>query len=111
MRHLAAPLLNQAVSALSNHLPVTDVAQVEFSCEENLVRGEQAAERRRGGFGPSSGSQTYYAQAAPRAAPGDGQATERKPSGCRCRRAGPVRRDAAGPDRPATGRARITASC
>ncbi|HZY87400.1 MAG TPA: tubulin-like doman-containing protein [Gemmataceae bacterium] len=31
VRHLAVPLLNQAVATLSDHLPVTDVAQVELS--------------------------------------------------------------------------------
>jgi eukaryotic-like serine/threonine-protein kinase len=31
VRHLAVPLLNQAVVSLSDHLPVTDVAQVELS--------------------------------------------------------------------------------
>jgi hypothetical protein len=30
-RHLVCPLLDQAVVALANHLPITDVAQVEFS--------------------------------------------------------------------------------
>jgi hypothetical protein len=30
-RHLTAPMLTQAVACLSDHLPVTDVAQVEFS--------------------------------------------------------------------------------
>jgi hypothetical protein len=34
-RHLAVPLLNQAVSCLSAHLPITDVAQVELSREED----------------------------------------------------------------------------
>jgi hypothetical protein len=34
LRHLVGPLLVQAVSYLSNHLPVTDVAQVECSTEE-----------------------------------------------------------------------------
>jgi eukaryotic-like serine/threonine-protein kinase len=31
MRHLATPLVTQAVETLSSHLPITDVAQVEFS--------------------------------------------------------------------------------
>jgi hypothetical protein len=31
VRHLAVPLLNQAVASLSDHLPVTDVAQVELA--------------------------------------------------------------------------------
>jgi hypothetical protein len=31
VRHLTVPLLNQAVASLSDHLPVTDVAQVELS--------------------------------------------------------------------------------
>jgi hypothetical protein len=31
IRHLAAPLLDQAVAVLGQHLPVTDVAQVEFA--------------------------------------------------------------------------------
>jgi serine/threonine protein kinase len=30
-RHLAGPLIDQAVTVLGNHLPITDVAQVEFS--------------------------------------------------------------------------------
>jgi serine/threonine protein kinase len=33
MRHLLAPLISQAVSCLSNHLPITDVAQVELAVE------------------------------------------------------------------------------
>jgi serine/threonine protein kinase len=31
LRHLSAPMISKAVSCLSDHLPVTDVAQVEFS--------------------------------------------------------------------------------
>ena len=31
IRHLAVPLVNQAVSTLGDYLPITDVAQVELS--------------------------------------------------------------------------------
>ena len=34
VRHLMTPLITQAVNCLSNHLPITDVAQVEFSVED-----------------------------------------------------------------------------
>jgi serine/threonine protein kinase len=34
IRHLLAPLLSQAVSCLSSHLPITDVAQVEFAAKD-----------------------------------------------------------------------------
>src|SRR5262249_28480140 len=34
IRHLMTPLISHAVSCLSNHLPITDVAQVELSVEE-----------------------------------------------------------------------------
>ncbi len=34
VRHLMSPLVSQAVSCLSNYLPITDVAQVELSLEE-----------------------------------------------------------------------------
>lgn len=37
VRHFAAPLLNQAIGCLSDHLPITDVAQVEFSAEDGLL--------------------------------------------------------------------------
>jgi hypothetical protein len=33
VRHLLTPILSQAISCLGNHLPITDVAQVEFSGE------------------------------------------------------------------------------
>jgi hypothetical protein len=33
IRHLLTPLISQAVSCLSSHLPITDVAQVEFAAE------------------------------------------------------------------------------
>jgi serine/threonine protein kinase len=36
-RHLSAPMLTQAVACLSDHLPVTDVAQVEFSLSPEVV--------------------------------------------------------------------------
>src|SRR5439155_10273326 len=34
MRHLAAPLIEQAATVLSEHLPITDVAQVELADAE-----------------------------------------------------------------------------
>jgi hypothetical protein len=36
-RHLSAPMLTQAVACLSDHLPVTDVAQVEFSLSPEVA--------------------------------------------------------------------------
>jgi hypothetical protein len=33
VRHLMVPLLSQAITALSDHLPITDVAQAEFSSD------------------------------------------------------------------------------
>jgi serine/threonine protein kinase len=53
VRHLLVPLLNQAVGTLSDHLPVTDVAQVEFSLPHTGA-GDLAARIR-----------TYHANAAP----------------------------------------------
>lgn len=35
-RYFAAPLLNQALMSLSDHLPITDVAQVEYSAGDGL---------------------------------------------------------------------------
>ena len=37
VRHLMTPLITQAVNCLGNHLPITDVAQVEFSVEEQAA--------------------------------------------------------------------------
>ncbi|HZV04217.1 MAG TPA: tubulin-like doman-containing protein [Gemmataceae bacterium] len=42
IRHLMAPLISQAVNCLSNHLPITDVAQVELSVEEKAGTSNQA---------------------------------------------------------------------
>jgi hypothetical protein len=36
IRHFATPLLNEAITCLSDHLPLTDVAQAEFSAGEGL---------------------------------------------------------------------------
>jgi serine/threonine protein kinase len=36
VRHLATPLVTQAVECLSAHLPITDVAQVEFAVDETV---------------------------------------------------------------------------
>jgi hypothetical protein len=36
IRYFASPLLNEAISVLSNHLPITDVAQAEFSAGDGL---------------------------------------------------------------------------
>jgi serine/threonine protein kinase len=36
LRHLSAPMISKAVTCLSDHLPVTDVAQVEFSVDQDL---------------------------------------------------------------------------
>jgi hypothetical protein len=38
-RHLVAPLINQAVTCLGSHLPITDVAQVEFTLQEQPQNG------------------------------------------------------------------------
>ncbi|MFO0844515.1 MAG: tubulin-like doman-containing protein [Gemmataceae bacterium] len=37
VRFFAAPMLNQAISSLSDHLPITDVAQVEVTAEDGLL--------------------------------------------------------------------------
>lgn len=37
VRYFAAPMLNQAIASLSDHLPITDVAQVEVSVEDGLM--------------------------------------------------------------------------
>jgi hypothetical protein len=42
MRHLVSPLIGQAVAALSKHLPITDVAQVEL-VTETTAEGDLAA--------------------------------------------------------------------
>jgi serine/threonine protein kinase len=36
IRHFAAPLLSEAIACLSDHLPITDVAQAEFSSDAGL---------------------------------------------------------------------------
>ncbi len=59
MRHLMAPLVSQAVDCLGNHLPITDVAQVEFSLEE------EAANRNQAGPDLNTRIQNYYDQAVP----------------------------------------------
>ncbi len=59
MRHLMAPLVSQAVHCLGNHLPITDVAQVEFSLEE------EAANRNQAGPDLNTRIQNYYDQAVP----------------------------------------------
>jgi hypothetical protein len=41
-RHLLVPLLNQAVSCLSSHLPITDVAQVELAAEDQTASSQEA---------------------------------------------------------------------
>ncbi len=59
VRHLMTPLITQAVSCLSNHLPITDVAQVEFSVEDQSAsQGSAVADL-------STRIQKYYSQAAP----------------------------------------------
>jgi hypothetical protein len=55
LRHLGVPLLNQATVTLSDHLPITDVAQVELALAEDA----DAAERIR----------IYHEQAAPLVTP------------------------------------------
>src|SRR5207237_2201542 len=42
VRHLASPLVTQAVECLSAHLPITDVAQVEFTIGDT-AEGDLAA--------------------------------------------------------------------
>jgi hypothetical protein len=53
MRSLAGPLLEQAAACLGSHLPVTDVAQVEFARADD--DGEDVAAQAQG----------YFASAAP----------------------------------------------
>jgi hypothetical protein len=53
VRHLLVPLLNQAVGTLSDHLPVTDVAQVECALPQASVGDLQTRIRE------------YHANAAP----------------------------------------------
>src|SRR5205807_2367566 len=53
LRHLAVPLVTQAVETLSCHLPITDVAQVEFA-NGATEDGDVAARLR-----------NYYQQAVP----------------------------------------------
>ena len=60
-----SPLVIQAVSCLSNHLPITDVAQVEFSFEGDLRSEQGGAAVGWGAADLSSRIQRYYAQAAP----------------------------------------------
>jgi serine/threonine protein kinase len=59
MRHLLSPLISQAVSCLSSHLPITDVAQVELAGEE---KGTIAAD---GEFEFREHIHKYYRLAAP----------------------------------------------
>jgi hypothetical protein len=59
VRHLMTPLITQAVNCLGNHLPITDVAQVEFSAEEQTAT-QKATESDLG-----ARIQKYYALAAP----------------------------------------------
>jgi serine/threonine protein kinase len=61
MRSLAAPLVEQAAASLGNHLPVTDVAQVEFS----LARAT--------GGDVTGQVQRYFRSAAPLVPSGAGQ--------------------------------------
>ncbi len=44
MRHLLTPLISQAVGCLSNHLPITDVAQVELGVGEKAAEGRAESE-------------------------------------------------------------------
>jgi serine/threonine protein kinase len=74
VRHLMTPLINQAVSCLGLHLPITDVAQVEFSFEEEPHRKEHAGSPH---LDLSGRIQNYY----DRAAPALRQATAQRPSG------------------------------
>ncbi|HEY7312657.1 MAG TPA: tubulin-like doman-containing protein [Gemmataceae bacterium] len=62
VRHLMTPLITQAVGCLGNHLPITDVAQVEFSCEEEKAKGCAA-------IGLTARIQKYHALAAPQLLP------------------------------------------
>jgi serine/threonine protein kinase len=71
VRHFAAPLLNQAILGLSDHLPITDVAQAEFSA------GDGMAERVMG----------YYCSAKPVVARGEAAPRARTVAGSGVRRA------------------------
>ncbi len=44
LRHLMTPLITQAVHCLGNHLPTTDVAQVEFSVEDSKSPASNASD-------------------------------------------------------------------
>jgi serine/threonine protein kinase len=59
VRHLMTPLITHAVGCLSNHLPITDVAQVEFSAENHVAPNELAS------ADLSTRIQKYYRLAAP----------------------------------------------
>jgi serine/threonine protein kinase len=61
MRSLAAPLVDQAAACLASHLPVTDVAQVEFALAQG-TGGDVAAQ-----------AQNYFKSAAPLVASGNGE--------------------------------------
>ena len=60
MRHLLSPFISQAANCLGDHLPVTDVAQVEFSLQDSGSRAERAA-----GSILASRIQKHFALAAP----------------------------------------------
>jgi len=65
VRHLTSPLVCQAVNCLSNHLPITDVAQVEFSLKEDLLSPEKRAEEGVEALDLASRIHKYFALAAP----------------------------------------------
>ena len=46
IRHLAVPLVNQAVATLGGYLPVTDVAQVELASAGAKARPKRKYRRR-----------------------------------------------------------------
>jgi hypothetical protein len=56
VRHLMTPLITQAVGCLGNHLPITDVAQVEFSVEDSSAQSA---------FDLGTRIQRYYTLASP----------------------------------------------
>jgi hypothetical protein len=66
VRHLMSPLVTQAINCLSNHLPITDVAQVEFSFNgEGTHAHHAAAENEIGALDLSTRIEKYYNLAAP----------------------------------------------
>jgi hypothetical protein len=66
VRHLMSPLVSQAVTCLGNHLPITDVAQAEFTTGGDGVRTLQVQAANSGAESDlATRIREYYALAAP----------------------------------------------